>query len=146
MQILFLSFFSRPYLAWMILSTSEAVQLKYIELPWQMYLILMSLYGSVSLTLGSPKQRWIRTLKKIKSPLSKKNFKEMNKWIHTWTTNKCMDEWMIECLSECPNELMKPQMDGYFPYKALALHYIRLRIDLQLFKLLFRNATILIFS
>ena len=57
MQILFLSFFSRPYLAWMILSTSEAVQLKYIELPWQMYLILMSLYGSVSLTLGSPKQR-----------------------------------------------------------------------------------------
>lgn len=146
MQILFLSFFSRPYLAWMILSTSEAVQLKYIELPWQMYLILMSLYGSVSLTLGSPKQRWIRTLKKIKSPLSKKNFKEMNKWIHTWTNNKCMDEWMIECLSEWPNELMKPQMDGYFPYKALALHYIRLRIDLQLFKLLFRNATILIFS
>ena len=146
MQILFLSFFSRPYLAWMILSTSEAVQLKYIELPWQMYLILMSLYGSVSLTLGSPKQRWIRTLKKIKSPLSKENFKKMNKWIHTWTNNKCMDEWMIECLSEWPNELMKPQMDGYFPYKALALHYIRLRIDLQLFKLLFRNATILIFS
>lgn len=146
MQIFFLSFFSRPYLAWMILSTSEAVQLKYIELPWQMYLILMSLYGSVSLTLGSPKQRWIRTLKKIKSPLSKKNFKEMNKWIHTWTNNKCMDEWMIECLSEWPNELMKPQIDGYFPYKALALHNIRLRIDLQLFKLLFRNATILIFS
>lgn len=146
MQILFLSFFSRPYLAWMILSTSEAVQLKYIESSWQMYLILMSLRGSVSLTMDSPKQRWIRTLKKIKSPLSKKNFKEMNKWIHTWTNNKCMDEWMIECLSEWPNELMKPQMDGYFPYKALALHYIRLRIDLQLFKILFRNATILIFS
>lgn len=146
MQILFLSFFSRPYLAWMILSTSEAVQLKYIESSWQMYLILMSLRGSVSLTMDSPKQRWIRTLKKIKSPLSKKNFKEMNKWIHTLTNNKCMDEWMIECLSEWPNELMKPQMDGYFPYKALALHYIRLRIDLQLFKILFRNATILIFS
>ena len=146
MQILFLSFFSRPYLAWMILSTSEAVQLKYIESPSQMYLILMSPYESVSLTLDSPKQRWIRTLKKIKSPLSKNNFKEMNKWIHTWTNNKCMDEWMIECLSEWPNELMKPQMDGYFPYKALALHYIRLRIDLQLFKILFRNATILIFS
>lgn len=146
MQILFLSFFSRPYLAWMILSTSEAVQLKYIESSWQMYLILMSLRGSVSLTMDSPKQRWIRTLKKLKSPLSKKNFKEMNKWIHTWTNNKCMDEWMIECLSEWPNELMKPQMDGYFPYKALALHYIRLRIDLQLFKILFRNATILIFS
>lgn len=146
MQILFLSFFSRPYLAWMILSTSEAVQFKYIESPWQMYLILMSLYWSVSLTMGGPKQRWIRTLKKIKSPLSKKNFKEMNKWIHTWTNNKCMDEWMIDCLNEWPNELMKPQMDGYFPYKALALHYIRLRIDLQLFKILFRNATILIFS
>lgn len=136
----FLSFFSRPYLAWMI-CTFEAMQFKCIESPWQMNLILMSLY-----LYGGPKQRWIRTLKKIKSPLSKKNFKEMNKWIHTWTNNKCMDEWMIECLSEWPNELMKPQMDGYFPYKALALHYIRLCIDLQLFKILFRNATILIFS
>ena len=141
MQILFLLFFSRPYLALMILSTFKAVQLKYIESSWQMYLILMSL-GFFDV----PKQRWTRNLKKIKSLLSKKNFKKMNKWIHTWTNNKCMDEWMIECLSEWPSELKRPQMNGYFPYKALALHYIRLRINLQLLQILFRNATILIFS